>query len=84
MANHRSPADAKKFTIIAFVAFVTVFVFAMIMMVWHGDVGHNENGERHYNTQVYEPQGIRLVIPTFTPMLEIERLPVPTPLKVAL
>ena len=55
MASHSAPSDPKKFTIIAFCAFVVVFVFAMIMMLWHGDYEHNEHGERHYNTQVNEP-----------------------------
>lgn len=55
MSDHNAPNDPKKFTMIAFIAFVTVFVFAMIMMLWHGDFEHLENGERHYNTPVMEP-----------------------------
>jgi hypothetical protein len=55
MSGYTTPTDPKKFTIVAFAAFVTVFVFAMIMMLWHGDFEHSENGERNYNTQVYEP-----------------------------
>ena len=55
MAGYTSPNDPKKFTLIAFAAFVVVFVFLMLMMLWHGDVEHNEHGERHYNTAVVEP-----------------------------
>ena len=54
MASQKAPNDPKKFTMIAFIAFVTVFVFAMIMMLWHGDFEHKQN-ERHYNTRVMEP-----------------------------
>ena len=55
MAKNSAPNDPKKFTVIAFAAFVTVFVFVMMMMLWHGDFEHAENGAMHYNTQVYEP-----------------------------
>ena len=55
MADHSTPNDPKKFTLVAFIAFVVVFVFAMIMMLWHGDVEHNEHGERHYETRVILP-----------------------------
>ena len=55
MSDKSTPNDPGKFTVMAFVAFVVVFVFAMIMMLWHGDFSHTENGERHYNTQVNEP-----------------------------
>ncbi len=55
MSANISPNDPKKFTIIAFAAFVTVFVFLMIMMIWHGDYEHSENGGRQYNTQICEP-----------------------------
>ena len=54
MANHSAPGDTKKFTVIAFTAFVIVFVFAMLMMLWHGNV-ESSNGERHYQTEVKEP-----------------------------
>jgi len=55
MSDITTPNDPKKFTLIAFVAFVVVFVFAMLMMLWQGNVEHNEHGERHYNTTVVEP-----------------------------
>jgi hypothetical protein len=55
MSQHSAPTDPKKFIIIAFVAFVVVFVFVMIMMLWSGDVNHSDNGGRSYNTQVVEP-----------------------------
>ncbi len=55
MANLNAPNDSKRFTLIAFIAFVAVFVFVMIMMLWHGNYTHNKGGEIHYNTQVNEP-----------------------------
>ncbi len=55
MANHGAPNDPKKFTMIAFIAFVVVFVFTMLIMLWHGNVYHNDNGARHYHTRVMEP-----------------------------
>jgi len=54
MSNLTTPNDPKKFTLVAFIAFVVVFVFAMIMMLWHGDFEHS-HGERHYNTRVMLP-----------------------------
>jgi len=54
MSNHSAPHDPKKFTVMTFISFVVVFVFVMLMMLWHGDV-NSENGERHYQTQVNEP-----------------------------
>lgn len=54
MSNHSAPTDTKKFTMIAFIAVAVVFVFAMIMMLWHGSVEYS-NGERHYQTEVKEP-----------------------------
>ncbi len=55
MSVDNSPNDPKKFTLIAFIAFVTVFVFTMIMMLWHGDVEHSGHGEAHYETKVVLP-----------------------------
>ena len=55
MSDHSTANDPKKFTLVAFIAFVVVFVFAMIMMLWHGDVEHTEHGERHYDTKVVLP-----------------------------
>ena len=55
MSDLTTPNDPKKFTAMIFTAFVVVFVFAMIFMLWHGDFEHNEHGERHYNTKVVEP-----------------------------
>ena len=54
MSNHSAPTDPKKFTAMVFIAFVVVFVIAMAMMLWHGDV-NSSNGERHYQTQLNEP-----------------------------
>ena len=55
MSDITTPNDSKKFTLMVFVAFVVVFVFTMLMMLWHGDVEHNEHGERHYDTKVINP-----------------------------
>ena len=55
MADHNAPNDSKRFTLIAFIAFVVVFVFVMIMMLWHGSYSKDTTGEIHYNTQVNEP-----------------------------
>ena len=55
MSGQTSPNDPRKFTVTAFIAFVVVFVIAMLMMLMHGDYEHTANGERHYNTQVNEP-----------------------------
>jgi hypothetical protein len=57
MSDHNSPSDTKSYTVTIFISFVVVFVFAMIMMLWHGSYEHNTNGEIHYNTQVNEPSG---------------------------
>lgn len=57
MANQITPDDPKKFTMIAFLAFVVVFVVAMIMMLVHGNYERTANGETQYNTQVNEPSG---------------------------
>lgn len=55
MSDITTPSDPKKFTATIFTAFAVVFVFLMLMMLWHGPVEHNEHGERHYNTKVVEP-----------------------------
>lgn len=55
MAGYTSPNDPKKFTLIAFIAFVVVFVVVMLMMLWHGDVTYGKQGERLYETRVVEP-----------------------------
>jgi len=55
MSDITTPSDPKKFTVMVFTAFVVVFVFTMLMMLWHGDYEHTEHGERHYNTKVVEP-----------------------------
>ena len=54
MANKAAPNDIRKFIMIAFLAFAVVFVFAMLMMLWHGNVKVYD-GQRHYQTQVNEP-----------------------------
>ena len=55
MADHNTSNDTKSFTLTAFIAFVVVFVFAMLMMLWHGDTSHDGEGNTHYNTRVNEP-----------------------------
>lgn len=55
MADQNAPNDPKRFTLIAFIAFVVVFVFVMILMLWKGSYTRDERNEIHYNTQVNEP-----------------------------
>lgn len=55
MARNTTPNDPRKFMLTAFIAFVVVFVFAMLMMLWHGNVEYSANGERHYDTRVILP-----------------------------
>ncbi len=55
MSDHNTPNDAQGFTLTAFIAFVVVFVFAMLMMLWHGDTQKDTNGTPHYNTRTNEP-----------------------------
>ena len=55
MADQNPPNDSKRFTLVAFIAFVVVFVFVMIMMLWRGSYTHGSDGKIHYNTQVNEP-----------------------------
>ena len=55
MADHNAPNDTKSFTLTAFIAFVVVFVFAMIMMLWHGSSNRDSAGNVHYETHVAEP-----------------------------
>ena len=55
MASHIVPNDPKRFTLHVFIAFVIVFVFVMLMMLWRGSYEMDQNGEIHYNTQVNEP-----------------------------
>lgn len=57
MASHSSPNDPKKFTMVAFIAFVVLFVFTMLIMLWQGDYEKGANGEIQYNTKVTEPSG---------------------------
>jgi hypothetical protein len=55
MAEHSSPHDVKRFTLMVFISFVIVFVFVMLMMLWHGDTTRDADGKTHYNTRVNEP-----------------------------
>lgn len=55
MAEHNAPNDTKSFTLTAFIAFVVVFVFAMLMMLWHGDYQRDAEGKMNYDTRVNEP-----------------------------
>ncbi len=55
MSSHHAPHDVKAFMLTAFMAFVVVFVFAMLMMLWHGTSNHDAEGKTHYETHVAEP-----------------------------
>ncbi len=55
MAHHSAPHDVKRFTLTAFIAFVVVFVFVMLMMLWHGPSSRDAEGKTHYETRVSEP-----------------------------
>lgn len=55
MSDHNAPNDVKSFTLTAFIAFAVVFVFVMIMMLWHGNSSHDTEGNVHYDTHVSEP-----------------------------
>ena len=55
MSNHSAPDDPKKFVLNTFIAFVIVFVFVMLMMLWRGPVNHDADGKAHYETRVSEP-----------------------------
>jgi len=55
MSDLHTPHDVKGFTLTTFIAFAVVFVFAMIMMLWHGDSHRASDGELHYETRVTEP-----------------------------
>ncbi len=55
MSDHNAPTDSKSFTLTAFIAFVVVFVFAMIMMLWHGNTTRDADGNVHYETHVSGP-----------------------------
>ncbi|HVX25115.1 MAG TPA: hypothetical protein VHB70_02140 [Parafilimonas sp.] len=55
MSAHSDPHDVKGFTVTTFIAFVVVFVFAMMMMLWHGSTFKSDDGKTHYETRVSEP-----------------------------
>ena len=55
MSDHNAPNDPRSFTLTAFIAFVVVFVFVMLMMLWHGDTSKDSEGNTHYQTNVAEP-----------------------------
>lgn len=55
MSDHKSPHDVKGFTLTTFISFVVLFVFAMIMMLWHGNTYWDNDGKVHYKTHVAEP-----------------------------
>jgi len=54
MADPNPIFDTRKFTLTLIVSFVVVFIFSMIMMLWHGSF-ENKNGKINYNTHVVEP-----------------------------
>ena len=55
MSDHNAPNDPRSFTLTTFIAFVVVFVFVMLMMLWHGDTSKDSAGNVHYTTHVAEP-----------------------------
>lgn len=55
MSDHNTPHDVKGFMLTAFISFVVLFVFAMLMMLWHGTSYHGNDGKVHYETHVAEP-----------------------------
>lgn len=55
MARPSAPHDVKRFTLMVFISFVVVFVFVMLMMLWHGNADHDADGKIHYETRVSEP-----------------------------
>ena len=55
MASHNAPSDPRRFTLHVFIAFVVIFVFVMLMMLWHGSYERDTDGKLHYNTEVNEP-----------------------------
>ena len=55
MSDNSAPNDTRSFTLTAFIAFVVVFVFVMLMMLWHGETTRDSNGTVHYETNVAEP-----------------------------
>ena len=55
MADHSAPHDVKRFTLMVFISFVIVFVFVMLMMLWHGTAYKGADGKTHYETPVHEP-----------------------------
>ena len=55
MSDYSAPHDVKRFTLMVFISFVIVFVFVMLMMLWHGPSSHDADGKAHYETRVSEP-----------------------------
>ena len=55
MADPKVIFDARRYTLTLIISFVVVFVFSMIMMLWHGSFEKDGKGKVHYNTRVVEP-----------------------------
>jgi hypothetical protein len=55
MSDPKLNADPKKFMLTVIISFVVLFVFSMIMMLWHGSYEKDAPGKLHYNTRVIEP-----------------------------
>jgi hypothetical protein len=55
MAQAKPLPGPEKFTITVILSFVVLFVFCMLMMLWHGSFEKDANGKLHYNTRVNEP-----------------------------
>lgn len=55
MENDNYPGDARRFTLTVIISFVVVFIFCILLMLWHGSYQIKDNGEINYNTRVVEP-----------------------------
>jgi hypothetical protein len=55
MTDHKHLPDPERFTMTLVISFVVVFVFCMLMMLWHGSFEKDANGKMNYNTRVNEP-----------------------------
>jgi hypothetical protein len=55
MAHTKPLPGSEKFTKTVILSVVVVFVFCMLMMLWHGSFEKDADGKVHYNTRVNEP-----------------------------
>jgi hypothetical protein len=55
MSSSKQLPGPQKFTLTVIISFIAVFVFCMLMMLWHGSYEKNPDGTMRYNTRVNEP-----------------------------